>query len=142
VNLDVPLNLGNVLVVGDAGSSTASSTAPPISSAPPSSAPANRPSSGPTHTATPDARPGASSAPRAHGGFEAPAPGAPSRTRGTTSGSAAPTTSHQHVSGGLVLTRRLFSDDGAILLALILVALTLAVAVFVKLSGRRGGHQA
>jgi hypothetical protein len=43
--------------------------------------------------------------------------------------------------GGLLLTQRVLPNSGVMLLVSVIVLLALGVAAFVRLSGRRGGHQ-
>jgi hypothetical protein len=147
INLGLPLNIGGVLQIGDGTptstpSSTTSSptptTSPPPSSVSPTSA---RPT--PTRTTT---RPSATSGPP-HGGFGpppvGPAPGSRQQHNPHHRTTAPkPEPSHDVAHGRLVLTRALLSANGTVLLIAVLVILALAVAIFVRLSGRRGGHQA
>jgi hypothetical protein len=140
VNITAPLGVAATLVVDDSDDSSGGPSASVTSSARPSASPA-------FHTPTATARPKLpGSRPRTTPASEGGGPAALGRhsekhSRMRTSPHESKTT-HRHASGGLVLTSRLPSSASAVLLVLVLVALVLGVAALVKLSGRRGGHQA
>lgn len=140
VNLNLPLEIPGLLTVGNGTGSTTPSATPSsstITSAAPSTSTPARPSRShtPTHSATPPAQ----------GGFGAPPVTPPRHGHGATH-PASPTTTKGHAhngpAGAIVLSTRLLAGDPILLLASVLASLVLGVAVFVRLSGRRGGHQA
>src|SRR5919198_3330608 len=149
INVGLPLNLGGLVQVGDGTTTSAAPSTPPSgSSSPPTSAPPSSPATGsnePTPTRTAN-HPRATSSPPSQGGFGQPAvpPGSHQhRTpahRTTSTQPAKPR--HRAGHGALELTKRLLPSSGTALLVSVLVVLALGVAIFVRLSGRRGGHQA
>lgn len=151
LQLNVPLSLRGLLGIGaNSGQSTPPSTTPPSRpGSPPPTAPTSRPHN--TAPATSSNRGGAAN-PAGGGQVGAGATGGgtpgssrhPSHRSTTaappTRSTPAPSKSTAEARGGFALTHQL-SDPGAVLLISIVIATALAMAVVVRLAGRRGTHR-
>jgi hypothetical protein len=152
VGVDVPLSLGGVLGIshGTTPSTPPPSTPPP--STPPPSTPTPPPPPSSSHsTATHSTQPATTTAvpPPAGGGGGIPpasssSSAAPRSTAPRTRSTAVTPSTSAHTSarpGGIELSNRVLRGNDTLVLVSVLAGTAVAVALFVRISGRRGGHQ-